>query len=572
MSAKLGTDAERIDGPDKVRGHALYGADRLLPGMAYAIPVTATIRRGRVTAIDTRVAQQVPGVQLILTHENCDRLKPVKFSFAGGTATQSFQPMQTPQIRYRGQAIALVVADTIEAATEGAALIRVVCEEDPTAAVELDSHDANAVKQAVAAPFFPDFVAGDPETAIASAAIRFEQIYRTPPQHQNPIELLSAVAEWEGDRLTVHEGTQAASAMRAGLATQLGTPLDNVHILSPYVGGGFGQRGSISPHTVLAAVAARRLGRPVKLTVPRAQVFHATSFRAPTEHTILLGVDARGRFVGGIHLVRAQTSRFDLMPFTGQESTSRMYSWNSFRGATTLVQSDVQTPGFMRAPFEATSHFALESAVDELAIQLGMDPVAFRILNDTRRDPISGKPYSARKLTECLEQGARRFGWDQRSGRPGSMRTGDGTLIGWGVAAGSYPCISAVALATARIDARGRVAVEVGGHEMGQGIRTAIAIVAAEELGIDADRVTVRIGIPRSPRSMSPPAHPARRQRCRRSGWRRAICVRSWTASRRRLARPRWIMPVCSAPRATANLSVVGSSLVPSRSPTRSRM
>ena len=282
--------------------------------------------------------------------------------------------------------------------------------------------------------------------------------------------------------------------MRGGLATQLGIPLETVRVISPYVGGAFGQRGSISPHTVFAAVAARRVGRPVKLVVPRAQVFHATSFRTPTEHKITFGADADGRFVGGIHLVRALTSRFDLMPFTGQESTSRMYNWKTFRGATTLIQGDVQTPGFMRAPFEATSYFALESAMDEFAIQLGLDPIELRLRNDTHKDPISGKPYTVRKLKECLERGAERFGWSRRNPQPGSMRDPDGTLIGWGMAAGAYPYISAAAVATARLSSDGQLAIDVGGHEMGQGIRTAIAIVAAEELGIEANAVTVRVG------------------------------------------------------------------------------
>jgi xanthine dehydrogenase YagR molybdenum-binding subunit len=494
MTATLGEDAPRIDGLDKVSGKPIYGADRILPKMVHAVPIVATIRKGRITGIDKSAAQRAPGVLLILTHENFDRLGPVQFSFAGGTAIQSFQPLQSAEIKYRGQAVALAVAETLEAAQEAAALIHVSYSEDASAAVELDAPDATSVKQAVAAPYFKDYVAGDPEAAIAAAPVRFEQTYFTPPQHQNPIELLSTVAEWQGDQLIVHEGTQAASAMRAGLATQLGIPLEKVRVISPYIGGAFGQRGSISPHTVFAAVAARRVGRPVKLVVPRAQVFHATSFRAPSEHKITFGADTDGRFVGGIHLVRALTSRFDLMPFTGQESTSRMYNWKTFRGATTLIQGDVQTPGFMRAPFEATSYFALESAMDEFAIQLGLDPIELRLRNDTHEDPISGKPYTMRKLRECLERGAERFGWSRRNPQPGSMRAPDGTLIGWGMAAGAYPYISAAAVATARLSSNGQLTIDVGGHEMGQGIRTAIAIVAAEELGIEADAVTVRVG------------------------------------------------------------------------------
>ena len=220
------------------------------------------------------------------------------------------------------------------------------------------------------------------------------------------MEMLSTVAEWRDGSLTVHEGTQAAQAMKLGLVVALGLPEDKVRVISPYVGGAFGQRGSISPHTVLAAVAARRVGRPVKLTVPRAQIFHATSFRAATEHHIRIGADRDGRFVGGMHLVRSQTSRFDLMPFTGEETTSRTYGWPAFRGATTLVQLDTQTPGFMRAPMEMAPFFALESAVDELAEKLSMDPVALRILNDAKTDPISGKPFSSRNFVQCLQRGA----------------------------------------------------------------------------------------------------------------------------------------------------------------------
>jgi xanthine dehydrogenase YagR molybdenum-binding subunit len=494
MNAIRGENTQRVDGPDKVRGHAIFGADRLLPRMAQAVPVVATIRKGRITRLDTTRAERVAGVLLMLDHRDADRLHPVQFSFAGGTAIQSFQPMQSPEIRYRGQAIALVVAETLEAATEAAGLIVVDYDEAASVTVTLDDTGGEPVVQAVATPFFTDFVAGDPEAAIAAAPVRFEQVYTTPPQHQNPLELLSTVAEWDGDRLTVHEGTQAASAMRAGLATQLGIPLDTVRVMSPYVGGAFGQRGAISPHTVFAAMAARRLGRPVKLVLPRAQVFHACSFRPATEHRIRIGADADGRFVGGVHLVRAQTSRFDLMPFTGQESTSRMYDWKTFRGATTLIRSDVQTPGFMRAPFEATAYFALETAVDELAVRLGIDPIALRLRNDVHRDPISGKPYTVRKLKECLERGAERFGWSGRDPTPGSMREADGTLVGWGVAAGAYPYIAAAAIATVRLSDTGVLTVDVGGHEMGQGIRTAIAIVAAEELGINASAVVVRIG------------------------------------------------------------------------------
>ena len=494
----IGSDTQRVDGLDKVMGRPLYGADRSLARMAFAAPVTATIGKGRIRRLDTVAAERVAGVLAVLTYRNMDRLAPIAFAFAGGQAIESHMPMQSPDILYRGEAIALIVAETPESAAEAASLVRADYDAVPFA-VELDAAGRTEVGQAKAAPYFPDFVRGDAAAAIDAAPVRIEATFLSAPQHQNPMELLSTVAEWRGQRLIVHEGTQAAQAMKEGLAIALGLNSDDVRVLAPYVGGGFGLRGSISPHTTLAAVAARRVSRPVKLTVPRAQMFHASSFRAATEHTLRIGADNQGRLLGGTHLVRAQTSRFDLMPYTGQETLSRMYAWPAYRGATTLVQLDSQTPGFMRAPMEMASFFALESAIDELAEKVGLDPVTLRIQNDAKTDPITGKPFSSRHLTECLQRGAALFGWDARVATPGSMRLADGTRIGYGVAAGAYPAYITPALATVRLNADGGVEVSVGGHEMGQGIRTAIALILAEELGIDPQTAMITIGDTRFP-------------------------------------------------------------------------
>lgn len=489
----IGSDAQRVDGLAKVLGRPLYGADCRLARMAYATPVAATIGKGRIRQLDTAAAEGVPGVLAVLTYRNMDKLSPIAFSFAGGQAIQSHMPMQSPDILYRGEAIALIVAETPEAAAEAASLVRVDYDVVPFG-VELDATGHTEVGQAKAAPYFPDFVHGDAAAAIDAAPVEIDVTYFSAPQHQNPMELLSTVAEWRGRSLIVREGTQAAQAMKVGLATQFGLDPDRVRVISPYVGGGFGLRGSISPHTTLAAAAARRVRRPVKLTVSRAQMFHASSFRPTTAHRIRIGADNEGRLLGGMHLVRAQTSRFDLMPFTGQETTSRMYAWPAYRGATTLVQLDCQTPGFMRAPMEMASFFALEGAMDELAEKIGLDPVALRIRNDAKADPITGKPFSSRRLTQCLQRGAALFGWDGRDAAPGSMRLADGTRVGYGVAAGAYPGYITPALAKIRMHADGLVVVSVGGHEMGQGIRTAIAVVLAEELGIDPQTATITIG------------------------------------------------------------------------------
>jgi xanthine dehydrogenase YagR molybdenum-binding subunit len=489
----IGANAQRVDGREKVLGKPIYGADRLPARTVFAVPVAATVGKARITAIDTRAAERVKGVLAVLTYRNMDRLQKVEFSFAGGQAIQSHFPMQVPEVRYRGECIALCVAETPESAYEAASLVVATYDEQPFA-VEMTAAGGTEVVQAKAVAWFPDFVKGDPVPSIDAAPVSVDAIYYIAAQHHNPMEMLSTVAEWHDGSLVVHEGTQAAQAMKMGLVIALGLTEDKVRVVSPFIGGAFGQRGAISPHTILAAVAARRVGRPVKLTVPRAQIFHATSFRAATEHHIRIGADRDGRFVGGLHLVRSQTSRFDLMPYTGEETTSRIYGWPAFRGATTLVQLDTQTPGFMRAPMEMASFFALESAVDELAEKLGMDPVELRILNDAKIDPISGKSFSSRYLVRCLQRGAERFGWSRRSPAPRSMQTGDGKLIGWGVAAGAYPAYITPAVARIRLHADGRVDLSVGAHEMGQGIRSAIAAVAAEELGVPPGRLRLLIG------------------------------------------------------------------------------
>jgi len=494
----IGADAQRVDGVDKVMGRPIFAADRILPRMAHAVPVPAAVGKGRIVRMDVSEAQSVPGVLLVLTHQNMDRLNPVGFIFAGGQAIQSYQPLQSNVIAYRGEPVALVVAESLEAAWEAAYRVHVEYVAAPFT-VEPDAPGAEIVVQAAALPWFHDFVSGNADKALGKAAVVVDETYTAPRQHQNPIELLSAVAEWEGDRLTVHEGTQASQSVQQGLAIALGIDPGKVRVLSPYAGGAFGSKNSMCFHSVMAAVASRHIGRPVKLVVPRAQVFYGTSFRAGTRHRVALGAESSGRIVAGIQETRAQTSRFDLMPFTGAETTSRMYGIPNYRGAATLVRLDTQTPGFMRGPFEMSASFALESAMDELAYRLGQDPIALRIANDTQVDPISGKPYSVRRLKECLVRGAERFGWARRTPAPMSMREADGTLIGWGVAAGGYPALTAPATAAIRLGADGVAHVSVGGHEMGQGIRTAIVLVAADELGLESEKIRLTIGDTNAP-------------------------------------------------------------------------
>lgn len=489
-------DLARVDAREKVRGACRFGSDDVRPGMVHAALATARIGRGSIKSLAIAKAQAVGGVRLILSHENIGDVKAAGYLLGGGFSFQSFQPMLSPAIAYRGQPIALVAADTLEAAIEAAALIEGTYIAEPFS-VTLDAPGAVTVAQSntpLPKPIAEDVVAGDADAAYGAAAVKVDAVFTSPPQHQNPIELIATVAEWQGDRLIIREGTQNAEAVRHGLARQLSIPATQIEVISPYIGGGFGQKNALQMQTVLAAVAARRLDRPVKLVVPRTQLFHDASFRPASRHRIRLGADAAGKMIAAIHEVDQQTSRHDLFPCMYTELSARLHGIANFRGYQRLVRTDVQTPGYMRAPHEHAAGFAMESCVDELAYRLGQDPVALRLANDTTADPITKRPLSSRHMAECLRRGAERFGWAGRTAQPESMRGEDGSYIGWGVASGAYKASMAPAVAVLAVTDDGAASISVGVHEMGQGIRTALAAIVGRTLGIAPENVTVLIG------------------------------------------------------------------------------
>ncbi|ATB38688.1 aromatic aldehyde oxidoreductase molybdenum-binding subunit [Cystobacter fuscus] len=489
-------DIPRVDARDKVRGATRYAADHVIPGLAHAWLAVATIGRGRLTSLDTEAALAVPGVRRVLTHLDTVGLRSAGFLMNGGYSVQSLQPLLDTAIAHRGQPIALVVADTLEAAREGAALVRATYEQEPHS-VTMDAPGAEILPQAdspLPKPAYADKVVGDADGALSTAAVRVDTTFRGPPQHQNPMELLATVAEWSDGALTVCDPTQNAEAVRHGLARVFGLSPDKIKVFSPTLGGGFGQKNAMQAHTPLVALAARELGRPVKLVLTRAQIYDIASFRPASRHTVRLGADVSGRMVAAVHEADHQTSRHDLFPLSYAEVTSRLYGIANFRGHERLIRNDIQTPGYARAPFEHIAACAFETAVDELAYELGQDPVAFRIANDTSVDALSGQPLSSRHVVECLNRGAARFGWEKRSPAPGSMTLADGTLVGWGVAIGAYKAATAPAIARLRVTDAGAIHVSVGGHEMGQGIRTAIAATVAAELGVPPETVNVSVG------------------------------------------------------------------------------
>lgn len=487
----MGRPEPRIDGRLKVTGAARYPSDLRFDDEVYAFLVTSAISKGRIARIDLDRARAVPGVLEILTHENADKIRPARFFAQGGTASTTIVPLGSPKIWHDGQIVALVLAETYEAAREARYKLDLDYEAEPAAAtfgcpgtetvtVQEPSEDRQTA-------------VGDAEAELAASAVRIDVEYGTPTQHHNAIELFATTCVWSGDELTVYEASQFVYGARNSVAEQLGMDPDKVRVISTFVGGAFGSKGALTPRTALVALAARRLGRPVKLVATRDQGFTIASYRAETRHRVRLGASRDGKLAGYSHEGWEVTSRPDTYFVGGTDSTSRMYAFGSVAARIHVVRADRNTPGYMRSPPEVPYMYALECAMDELAVELGMDPVELRRLNDTQSDPITGKPYSSRSLMQCYDAAAAAFGWSRRSADPGSMRDGE-WLIGWGCATATYPTYLASATASVRLSPDGRVRVATAAHDLGTGAYTVIAQTAAERLGVPLEAVEVLLG------------------------------------------------------------------------------
>ncbi|MBY5768328.1 xanthine dehydrogenase family protein molybdopterin-binding subunit [Rhizobium leguminosarum] len=474
-------DRARIDAVDKVRGATAYAADIPVPGMLYAMLVPSLVAKGRIATLHVEDAVSVPGVVRILTPDDFPPPpEPVRFPNADAP------PTLHRDIAFRGQPIALVVAETLEAATEGAERVAATFETQPFAATK---RSALAAREEARPTAF-----GDAEAALAQATMTVDVEYESPAQHHNPIELISTTAVWTDGRLTIYEGTQFASGIKEVVARILRIDPGIVDVKSPSVGGAFGQKGWVQQQTAIIARAAMLLGRPVKLVTPRGQIFHLAKFRPNSTHRIRLGADAAGKMTGVHYVADQQQSRRGTFPPDYHAGPTRLYGIRNYYGGGLDYRIDTQPPGHMRAPHEHPACFAFECAVDELAYSLGADPVDFRIANDTRVDPQNGRPLSSRHLNECLSRGAQRFGWSKRTPKPGSMRAADGSLVGWGVASGIYPALVTATVATLRISADGTTRFATTHHEFGQGIKTAIGAVLLDGLEIDAAKLDIVLG------------------------------------------------------------------------------
>jgi len=487
MAESLNTSITRYEAPSKVTGGTRYAADHMPAGMFHGALSTSTITVGKVVSIDTKAAEAEAGVIAVFTHDNIPDYKQPKGFFQGGAGTASFWPMSSSSIRYAGQPVAYVVAENAAAARRGAALVQVEYQESASA-VEISAESSFLVDAEGM-----EVTKGDIEAGIASAVAVVDETWTTPFQHHNPMEMFAATALWNGDRLSVWTPTQSVRTTRAGIAQAYGLSESAVEIISPFVGGAFGSKAGLPPYTMLTIAAARALGAPVRLIVTRAQMFTVATFRPESVQRIRIAAAADGRFTAFEHIEIAQTSQFDPVVNPGTHMTRAMYASPNIHTEQRLARSDTNSPGFMRAPNEMQTFFALESAVDELAEKLKMDPIELRRVNDTDRHPVADVPFSSRSLMECFDEASISFGWAEREVAIGSMTEGD-WLVGYGCATATYPTAVAPSEARVRMQSSGHALVELAAHDVGTGAYTIMAQIAAQRLGLPVDAVEVVMG------------------------------------------------------------------------------
>ncbi|MBO0914869.1 xanthine dehydrogenase family protein molybdopterin-binding subunit [Streptomyces laculatispora] len=482
----LGAPVVRREGRDKVTGAARYSAERDLPGCLYAWPVPATVPRGRVTAIRTAGAMALPGVRAVLTHENAPRTEEPDDPILA--------VLQDDHVPHRGWQIALVVADSLEDARAGAEALHISYETAPHDVLLTEDHPGLYTPQTVNGGYPAVRERGDFDRAFAAAPVRIDATYTLGALHNHPMEPHASTAHWSPDgHLTVYDSGQGATRVRDSLATVFKLRPDQVTVVSEHVGGGFGCKGTPRPQAVLAAMAALHTGRPVELAMPRRHMAAVVGHRAPTVQRVRLGAEADGTLTSLAHEIISHTSTVKEFVEQAAVPARVMYGSAHSRTGHRVAALDVPSPSWMRAPGEASGMYALESALDELASALGIDPVELRLRNDPAGEPDSGKPFSSRGLAGCLREGAARFGWHGRDPRPAIRREG-ALLLGTGVASATYPVYIAASHASAHAAADGSYRIAVNATDIGTGARTVLAQIAASVLATPVENVTVDIG------------------------------------------------------------------------------
>jgi len=489
----VGKPIVRADGRTKVTGEARYSYEIQMPGALYGVLVTSPIARGRIVAFDTGAAERERGIVAVLTPKNAMRLpgKP-----QGEPPDRVVQVLQDDRIHFSNQPVAVVLADTLERATHAALLVRVQAEAERHA-VQLEDDLDHAFPHDVLAggrKQEPDSKHGDLAHGLRAADARVEQAYELPPETHNPMEPHATVAAWSApDRVTIYDSSQWVFAVRNKLASAFAIPKENIRVLTKFVGGGFGCKGSPWSHVIIAALAAKQVGRPVKLVLTRPQMFGPVGGRPQIRQAVTVAAKKDGQLTALRHESTSSTSQFDVFVEPAALQARHLYACPNIETRHRIVRLDIGTPTFMRAPGESSGSFALESALDELAHELSVDPLALRLKNHAETDPTEGKPFSSKSLRQCYEEGARRFGWEKRPPRPHSQ-TQSGQLLGMGMATASYPANFSPANALARLLPDGTAEVQSGTIDLGTGTYTVMAQVAADALGLAYEKVRFDLG------------------------------------------------------------------------------
>jgi xanthine dehydrogenase YagR molybdenum-binding subunit len=490
----IGESVRRLDGRLKVTGAATYSAEWPIDHLAYAVIVQSTIAHGSIETIDTAAAAAEPGVLAVMTADNAPGLPGRGRAAANPPAGRVLSLLQDREVRYNGEPIALVIAETFEQATYAASLVRATYHtETPALDMQKELPSARPYTQKILGQFEPASSRGNVEAALEEADVTVDAVYTTPLETHNAMEPHATIASWEGDRLTLHDSTQYVYGVRRFVAKTFGLPDDHVHVISKFVGGAFGSKGSAWSHVVLAAMAAKVVERPVKLVLTRRQMFGPVGARPYTVQHLSMGARKDGTLTGIRQDVTSSTSTFEDWVESSSLQTRILYDVASVATSQRLVRLNLGTPTFNRGPGESSGTFGLESAIDELAGKLGIDPIELRLKNYAEKDPESGLPWSSKSLRQCYAKAAERFEWSRRNPKPGSVRS-DEALVGLGMSTATYPAKRQPAAATARLTPDGLIVVQAATHELGTGTYTSMSQLAAEALGVPIDRIRFELG------------------------------------------------------------------------------
>ncbi|MEP6951294.1 MAG: xanthine dehydrogenase family protein molybdopterin-binding subunit [Ginsengibacter sp.] len=479
-----GQAIDRVDGFLKVTGAANYATDYKIKNIAYAVIFKSTIAAGQIVNIDTSGAEKATGVLIVITHKNAPKLN-VKGGLRGGAL------LQGPEIKFHGQHIGIVVAESFEQARYAALLVKVdYRKEDARTDFE------KLAKEAVLPKDNADMIRGDVEMAFGNSEVTLEAVYETPIEHHHPMEPHATIAVWEGERLTLYNGSQIVNGAQHAAAATLNISPENVRVITPFIGGGFGSKGGQWANLVLAAVAAKMANRPVKLALTRHQMFNSVGLRQRNRQKIRLAATKDGKLTALAHETITHCASDNEFVEPCGDCSKIMYDAPNSLISYRVVHMNIILPTYTRGPGKATGSFAIESAMDELAFKLNMDPIEFRLKNEPAKDPSNGKPWSSRATVQCLQEGARAFGWEKRKMQPGQISEGN-YLVGYGVSAGTYPTHQRETSAIVRLtrDARDvKASIELAASDLGTGTHTILAQVASDALGLPIKEIEIKIG------------------------------------------------------------------------------